>query len=111
MATAEITQARSRKGAVAFLARLNDHGTPVGAVELSLIELNGCYWNQAPEKNPCLYVTDLVTSWTYQRMGIGKALTKVIEEEACDRGAAWLLLHVEPETRRQWLSTSRAATV
>lgn len=69
----------------------------MGAVELSLIELNGCYLKQAPEQNPCLYVTDLVTLWTYRRMGIGKALTKAIEEEACDRGAAWLLLHVEPE--------------
>jgi hypothetical protein len=50
MATAEITQTRSREGAVAFLARLNDHGTPVGAVELSLIELNECYLKQAPER-------------------------------------------------------------
>lgn len=88
-ATAEIIQERT--GATPFLARKDMQ--PVGAAELSSVELEGVI----SKDTSILYVTDVVTSQDHRRQGIAQALMVALEEEARKRGTQCLLLHVKPD--------------
>jgi ribosomal protein S18 acetylase RimI-like enzyme len=94
-ATAEII--RERTGAATpFLVR-NDSMQPVGAAELSSVELEGVAdSSEDTGTSILLYVTDVVTSQAHRRQGIAKALMVALEEEAGRRGTQCLLLHVKP---------------
>jgi ribosomal protein S18 acetylase RimI-like enzyme len=93
MATAEIVQERVAGGAVAFLARIQ--GTPVGAAELSPMELEHVLRDDQ-ERTLC-YVTDVVTCRDHRRMGVGEALMVALEQKATTMGVSELFLHVEPD--------------
>lgn len=94
MATADLAAERSE--ATAFLARLNDT-TVVGAAELSPMEFEGALDPTCPQA--CLYVTDVVTSSQFRRMGIANALMDAIEQSAYDRygDGTLLFLHVKAD--------------
>ena len=89
MATADMVQERSAGGAIAFLAKLS--GTPVGAAELSPLE-----FANTSLSNNALYVTDVVTSKEYRRLGVASALMTALETTAKTLGVAELFLHIEP---------------
>ena len=122
MATAEIQHERSEGGAMAFLAYLKNTSTStststnrpivVGAAELSPMEFEHTtrVESQSPldndnnddndikiPDNTLLYVTDVVTSQTYRRMGIGETLMKAMEQKAQSLQTQYLFLHVEPD--------------
>jgi ribosomal protein S18 acetylase RimI-like enzyme len=92
-ATAEIIQERT--GATPFLAR-NEDRQPVGAAELSSVELEGVI-SKDTTSSSILYVTDVVTSQAHRRQGIAQALMVALEEAARERGTQCLLLHVKPD--------------
>jgi ribosomal protein S18 acetylase RimI-like enzyme len=102
-ATAEIIRERTATGAYAtpFLARNKDR-QPVGAAELSGVELEGVILStdtsvKTSSISSILYVTDLVTSQAHRRQGIAQALMVALEETAVERGTVCLLLHVTPD--------------
>jgi len=121
MATAEIYQERSLDGAIVFLAKKNndnnnnndaDGNSSVGAAELSPIELkdvivlpNNIDNEQQQQRNKVdntssnllRYVTDVVTSSSSRRLGVGSILMDAVEKSAWDLGTRCLLLHVENE--------------
>jgi len=122
MATAEIYQERSLDGAMVFLAKKNndninnndaDGNSSVGAAELSPIELkdvivlpNSIDNEQQQQRNKVdntsssnllRYVTDVVTSSSSRRLGVGSILMDAVEKSAWDLGTRCLLLHVEDE--------------
>jgi ribosomal protein S18 acetylase RimI-like enzyme len=94
-ATAEIIQERTG-AATPFLVR-NDSMQPVGAAELSSVELEGVVdrLKDTGTSILILYVTDVVTSQAHRRQGIAKALMVALEEDAGRRGTQCLLLHVK----------------
>jgi ribosomal protein S18 acetylase RimI-like enzyme len=96
-ATAEIIQERT-PGATPFLARKDGMQQPVGAAELSSVELEGVLdrLKDTGTSILILYVTDVVTSQAHRRQGIAQALMVALEEEAERRGTFCLLLHVKP---------------
>ena len=95
MATAELTAERSR--ATSFLAFL-DSTYAVGAAELSPIEFEGAV-DDPTFKSNILYVTDVVTSSKFRRMGIANALMDAVEQSAYDMNGEGtvLFLHVKPD--------------
>uniref|UniRef100_A0A7S1BAQ9 N-acetyltransferase domain-containing protein n=1 Tax=Corethron hystrix TaxID=216773 RepID=A0A7S1BAQ9_9STRA len=98
MATTDIME--ERKGAVAFLARTDDTNTPVGAAELSPIEVEDVVISC--EDGNCkppsiLYVTDVLTSRDHRRKGVAMSLMEAVEAEAIVRSGSHLLLHVDPD--------------
>jgi GNAT superfamily N-acetyltransferase len=103
LATAEIHHERRAEGATVFLARYhNEDGTDrvVGAAELSPIETRDCilYNNlQEVELNAsiAMYATDVVTSSSHRRLGIGSKLMTALEDYAWNLGCRFILLHVE----------------
>eukprot|EP00985_Skeletonema_marinoi_P016985 scaffold9241_cov135-Skeletonema_marinoi.AAC.8 len=121
MATAEIYQERKIDGAIVFLAKKNndnnnnndaDGNSSVGAAELSPIELkdvivlpNNIDNEQQQQRNKVdntssnllRYVTDVVTSFSSRRLGVGSILMDAVEKSAWDLGTRCLLLHVEDE--------------
>jgi len=121
MATAEIYQERKIDGAMVFLAKKNndnnnnndaDGNSSVGAAELSPIELkdvivlpNSIDNEQQQQRNKAdntssnllRYVTDVVTSSSSRRLGVGSILMDAVEKSAWDLGTRCLLLHVEDE--------------
>jgi ribosomal protein S18 acetylase RimI-like enzyme len=101
LATAEICQERSMHGAIAFLANYH-HGDEyeiVGAAELSPIETRGCIHsnNVHLESNVpiAMYATDVVTSSSHRRLGIGSKLMNELENTAWRLGCRFVFLHVE----------------
>jgi ribosomal protein S18 acetylase RimI-like enzyme len=94
MATADIFQERVVGGAVAFVARIQ--GTPVGAAELSPMEMIHVLCGDDQGRTLC-YVTDVVTCRDHRRMGIGEALMVAIEQKATTIGVTELFLHVNPD--------------
>jgi len=103
MATAEIHEERKSGGAIAFLARLTNSGgeAAVGAAELSPIEFENTYAKTTTGKDKtttnALYVTDVVSSSSHRRMGVGGALMTSLEQEAARQGIGRLFLHVEED--------------
>lgn len=111
MATAEIVQERAQEGAKTFLARIQPKIpfpknepkvqtiTVVGSAELSPIELKGLTpASHLPTNRRWLYVTDVVTSTTHRRLGIGTNLMDAMQIEATSQfNATRLYLHVHPE--------------
>ena len=107
MATAEIFEERVNDGAMAFLAYdiSKKNAVAVGAAELSPIEFKGVLWNDlntntgktttSITNSTYLYVTDVVTSTSYRRMGIGMKLMKTMEVKAMQLKATHLFLHVK----------------
>ena len=95
-----------------------DESVVVGAAELSPIELKDVIvlptyntidqQQQQPQSQPqqqqqqinsnlLQYITDVVTSTTARRLGVGSTLMNAIEKTAWDMGTRCLLLHVEVE--------------
>jgi ribosomal protein S18 acetylase RimI-like enzyme len=93
-----------------------DESVVVGAAELSPIELKDVivlptYNTIEPQQsqtqtqpqqqqinnNLIQYITDVVTSTTSRRLGVGTTLMNAIEQSAWDMGTRCLLLHVEVE--------------
>ena len=107
LATAEIYHERSVDGATVFLARYHNQDDTiavVGAAELSPIETRGCihHYNihaQEVDANSsiAMYATDVVTSSSYRRLGIGSQLMNGLEVHAFNLGCRFLFLHVEYE--------------
>ena len=107
LATSDICQERKSEGAVVFLAKLRDNNddsnslTLVGAAELSPIELRGCVHkdnSQVLEPGTiAMYATDVVTSTSHRRLGIGSKLMTLLEDTAYNLGCRFVLLHVEHE--------------
>ncbi|KAL7449880.1 hypothetical protein ACHAWC_001892 [Mediolabrus comicus] len=105
LATNEIYEERCADGAIVFLARMNsssssngrEGGEVVGAAELSPIELKDVVINNNQQQQHLIrYVTDVVTSSTSRRLGVGSTLMNYIEQTAYnDMGTRCLLLHVE----------------
>lgn len=103
LATAEICQERRKDGAIAFLAKYyNGNEEIVGAAELSPIETRGCIRsnNDAHLKSAfntpiAMYATDIVTSSSHRRLGIGSKLMNELEDEAWRLGCRFVFLHVE----------------
>ncbi len=102
LATKDIYEERSADGAIVFLARMNSNngrggGEVVGAAELSPIELKDVVINKNNQQQHLLrYVTDVVTSSSSRRLGVGSTLMNYIEQTAYnDMGTRCLLLHVE----------------
>jgi len=93
MATAEIHQERQEQGAIAFIAKCKETDLAVGSAELSPIELHNCCNSDIPY----LYITDVVTSSSYRRQGIGKKLLHCMESEAINLGVTRICLHVDKE--------------
>ena len=104
LATAEIYEERSRDWSIVFLASKGD--VTIGAAELSPIELQGVFirgWDSSSkpsarnnnEEMMPLYVTDVVTSSAYRRLGIGSKLMHVVERTAWEMGSGVVFLHVE----------------
>jgi len=103
-ATAEIYHERRDEGeggpSTVFLAtRL---GAPVGAAELSPIELRGAFsgngdgaLGDALRDAAPLYITDVVTSSAHRRLGIGSTLMNAVETTARGLGSRFAFLHVE----------------
>jgi ribosomal protein S18 acetylase RimI-like enzyme len=103
-ATHEILEERTAEGAVAFLARLdavddNSADRPaIGTAELSPIEFQGAIRNsETSAPHYFLYITDVLTSKTNRRMGVGKALMEAMEAHAVQLGATQLFLHVKQD--------------
>ncbi len=98
-------------GAMVFLAKRNDHGdsssnnnyyndadgASAGAAELSPIELKDVivHPDDIDNSNLLRYVTDVVTSSSSRRLGVGSILMNAIEKSAWELGTRCLLLHVE----------------
>ena len=118
LATIDICQERKMDGAMVFLAKRTDNDTAsnnncggitlVGAAELSPIELKDVIvlpdcstmeqqQQQQLNSNLLQYVTDVVTSSTSRRLGVGSILMNAIEKSAWDMGTRCLLLHVEAD--------------
>ncbi len=85
-------------------------GSVVGAAELSPIELKDVVIvpnitneqkqqerNNVDNSNRLRYVTDVVTSSSSRRLGVGSKLMNDVEKSAWDLGTRCLLLHVEDE--------------
>jgi len=104
-ATAEIYNERKDDGSIVFLAKLvhqSDDELVVGAAELSSIELQNCIFNSSNTNNnevaTPLYITDVVTSSTHRRFGIGtKLMTKVERVAVYELNSRIVFLHVEYE--------------
>jgi ribosomal protein S18 acetylase RimI-like enzyme len=101
-ATHEILEERTAEGAVAFLARPDDDDSTVrpaiGTAELSPIEFQGAIRNsESSRPHSFLYITDVLTSKTNRRMGVGKALMEAMEAHAVQLGATQLFLHVKQD--------------
>lgn len=114
LATAEIYHERKDEregGSTVFLATMLDNNisdnrhtapVPVGAAELSPIELRGVFnsnddnklANDLREAMP-LYITDVVTSSAHRRLGIGSNLMNAVETTARELGSRFVFLHVE----------------
>lgn len=99
MATAEILQERTQEGAMTFLARIpskDSSMTVVGSAELSPIEVRGLTPPSLSEtESKWLYVTDVVTSSSHRRLGVGTALMDAMEREAAlQLNATRIYLHV-----------------
>jgi ribosomal protein S18 acetylase RimI-like enzyme len=92
MATAELYQERKTNGVISLVAW--QEKTPVGAAELSPIELQGALLATTPAM---LYVTDVVTDRLHRRKGVAARLMEAVEQEAMTRGASQLLLHVKQD--------------
>ncbi|CAJ1965137.1 unnamed protein product [Cylindrotheca closterium] len=108
MATAEIVQERAQEGAMTFLARVesNTKSQPkaqaaavVGSAELSPIELKGLLpVSHLATTRKWLYVTDVVTSATHRRLGVGTKLMDAVERAAALQfNATRIYLHVRSE--------------
>ena len=106
LATNEIYEERCADGAIVFLARMissNSNGREaeevVGAAELSPIELKDVViHNNQQQQHLIRYVTDVVTSSSSRRLGVGSTLMNYIEQTAYnDMGTRCLLLHVEED--------------
>lgn len=103
LATAEICQERSKDGAFAFLAKYyNGNEEIVGAAELSPIETRGCirfnnntHLKSVSNTSIAMYATDIVTSSSHRRLGIGSKLMNELEDEAWRLGCRFVFLHVE----------------
>jgi ribosomal protein S18 acetylase RimI-like enzyme len=103
LATAEICQERSKDDAIDFLAKYyNGNEEIVGAAELSPIETRGCirFNNDTHLKSVsntpiAMYATDIVTSSSHRRLGIGSKLMNELEDEAWRMGCRFVFLHVE----------------
>lgn len=124
LATVEIFRERSVDGAMVFLAKLSNNNnnlvnkettwrdaSVVGAAELSPIELKDVVVivpninNEQQQQrnnvdgsiNLLCYVTDVVTSSSSRRLGVGSILMNAVEKSARDLGTRCLLLHVADE--------------
>ena len=107
LATAEIYQERSAEGAAVFLAKFNGDKnnvdavvSVVGAAEISPIELRGCitYYNKgkiSANERMSMYATDVVTSSSHRRLGIGSKLMIASEAYSRSLGCEFVFLHVE----------------
>jgi ribosomal protein S18 acetylase RimI-like enzyme len=104
-ATSEIYNERKIDGSIVFLAKLvhqsNDDDLVVGAAELSSIGLQNCIINNSDNTNDVdiaapLYITDVVTSSTHRRFGIGTKLMSEVERVALyELNTRIVFLHVE----------------
>ena len=93
MATAEVHQERKDQGAKIFIAKCEETGVAVGSAEISPIEVENC----CTSDNPYLYITDVVTSFSHRRKGIGKKLLNTLEQEAINCGIGNVCLHVDKQ--------------
>lgn len=93
MATAEIHQERKDQGAKAFIAKCKETSVAIGSAEISPIEVENC----CTSENPYLYITDVVTSSSYRRQGIGKQLLNTMEQEAMNCDICRICLHVDKQ--------------
>ena len=107
-ATAEIYHERKEMGSVVFIATYNsidgEDEVVVGAAELSPIEFQNdviIHTDEKADDNDTLtplYITDVVTSSSHRRMGIGSRLMNAVESHAYaifDTPQVVLFLHVE----------------
>ena len=107
-ATAEIYHERKEMGSVVFIATYNsidgEDEVVVGAAELSPIEFQNdviIHTDENADDNDTLtplYITDVVTSSSHRRMGIGSRLMNAVESHAYaifDTPQVILFLHVE----------------
>ncbi|KAL3797139.1 hypothetical protein HJC23_000477 [Cyclotella cryptica] len=108
-ATEDVYQERRAEGALVFLAKYNnkDHlgvderNTPavVGAAELSPIEIRNCIQICGAQDIECapmaMYATDVVTSRSHRRLGIGSKLMSALDDTARSLNCRFLFLHVK----------------
>ena len=103
MASAEIFHERRVQGSIVSIAKImsnnddDDSGyATVGAAELSPIEFLGVFSDETiiSQIKP-LYITDVVTSSSYRRLGIGSKLMDNIERIAYEMDSKCVFLHVE----------------
>ena len=109
MATAEVFHERQMEGSLVSLATMmlnaKDNGkyVTVGAGELSPIELQAVLLVREEQSDgesmfsqiKPLYVTDVVTSSSHRRLGIGSKLMDSIGQSAYAMGSRCVFLHVE----------------